>query len=134
MHEAAERITQRPRVLLVDDEEPILRSLGRILHYLGCEVDVAHNATDAERHLDRREYTMALVDVVMPGLDGLSLSALMRSRRPDMRVVVISGKSGEDVLTDAFRSGADDFLSKPISPEQLRHLLHRFVWPRSEPF
>jgi len=130
--EARHRMSS-PRVLLVDDDERILATLGNNLHQLGCSVRTANRGEQALDLLERDEYALALVDAVMPGIDGLSLAARMRQRWPRMRVVVFSGKARTEMVTEAFRLGVDDFLSKPIDGEQLKHLVQRFAWP-SQPF
>jgi len=124
---------RRPRVLLVDDEAPTVRSLSRILIKLGCSVDSARDGTAALRLLERNQYTLAIVDVVLPGLDGMSLTARMREQKPDLRVVVISGHAGEEFLDEAFRAGADDVLCKPFDLEHVRHVLMRYACSATAP-
>ena len=121
-----------PRLLLVDDDPKLLEVMGNNLRHLGCTVDSAAGGEEALALLERGSYVLALVDVVMPGIDGLSLAARMRQCWPDMRVVVFSGQAETEMVTQAFRLGIDDFLCKPIDGEQLRNLLQRFAWP-SEP-
>jgi len=125
--QAGAGLPARPRVLLVDDELKVLEVFGNNLSQLGCSVDTASSGEQALSLLERQAYSLALVDAVMPGIDGLSLVARMHARWPDMRLVVISGKAHNEMVAEAFRLGADDFLCKPIDIEQLRHTIARFT-------
>ena len=118
----------KPRVMVVDDEEPIRRMLGGVLRKLGCGVDTACCATEAIRQLGQVEYRLVLVDVVMPGVDGITLVQQIRERWPRTRIVVMSGKAQHEMVGRAFRNGAADFLCKPIDGEQLRHMLSRYAF------
>lgn len=107
-----------PSVLIVDDEPNIRRMVGALLSADGYDVrDAADGVTGLEL-AEASEPDVALVDLMMPGtLDGLGLLAKLRERRPDLPVVMMSGRAA---LTDAVRAtklGAFTFLEKPLTPE-----------------
>ncbi len=107
-----------PSVLIVDDEPNIRRMVGALLGAEGYDVRDAADGATGLAMADALEPDVALVDLMMPGdLDGLALLAKLRERRPDLPVVMMSGRAA---LTDAVRAtklGAFTFLEKPLTPE-----------------
>ncbi len=107
-----------PSVLIVDDEPNIRRMVGALLGAEGYDVRDAADGALGLAMADAIEPDVALVDLMMPGeLDGLALLAKLRERRPDLPVVMMSGRAA---LTDAVRAtklGAFTFLEKPLTPE-----------------
>ena len=107
-----------PSVLIVDDEPNIRRMVGALLSAEGYDVRDAADGSTGLALAEANEPDVALVDLMMPGdLDGLALLQKLRERRPDMPVVMMSGRAA---LTDAVRAtklGAFTFLEKPLTPE-----------------
>lgn len=107
-----------PSVLIVDDEPNIRRMVGALLGAEGYDVRDAADGMTGLALAEASEPDVALVDLMMPGeLDGLALLAKLRERRPDLPVVMMSGRAA---LTDAVRAtklGAFTFLEKPLTPE-----------------
>jgi two-component system nitrogen regulation response regulator NtrX len=107
-----------PSVLIVDDEPNIRRMVGALLTAEGYDVRDAANGTAGLLLAQSSEPDVALVDLMMPGeLDGLALLARLREQRPDLPVVMMSGRAS---LADAVRAtklGAFTFLEKPLTPE-----------------
>lgn len=107
-----------PSVLIVDDEPNIRRMVGALLGAEGYDVRDAADGASGLALAEASEPDVALVDLMMPGaLDGLGLLAKLRERRPDLPVVMMSGRAA---LTDAVRAtklGAFTFLEKPLTPE-----------------
>ncbi len=107
-----------PSVLIVDDEPNIRRMVGALLAGEGYDVRDAADGVTGLALAEAIEPDVALVDLMMPGtLDGLALLARLRERRPDLPVVMMSGRAA---LTDAVRAtrlGAFTFLEKPLTPE-----------------
>jgi two-component system response regulator HydG len=111
------------RVLCVDDEPDILDAVGRLLEMDGYEVARSLNADAALRHLQQHTVDVAVVDIRMPGMNGLELTARMRREHPGVDVVILTGNGGYGEAVDALRSGAADFIEKPFEPGFLRHRL-----------
>ena len=107
-----------PSVLIVDDEPNIRRMVGALLSAEGYDVRDAADGRTGLAMAEAQEPDLALVDLMMPGeMDGLSLLQQLRERRPDVPVVMMSGRAA---LTDAVRAtklGAFTFLEKPLTPE-----------------
>ena len=111
------------RILLVDDSKRVLNTLGQLLRQLGCRVVTANTGKLALQLLEAREFDLALVDVVMPGVGGLEVLARARELHPDLPVVMITGFGAEELEDEASRLGAADFLEKPVDAEELRDVI-----------
>ncbi|MET0285231.1 MAG: sigma-54 dependent transcriptional regulator [Polyangiales bacterium] len=105
-------------VLIVDDEKNILLTLSRALRMEGYEVDVAGSGKLALERARTRAYDAILLDVRLPDLDGLEVLRQLRVDQ-DVPVLVMSGHGNIDTAVAATRSGALDFLEKPIGSERL---------------
>ena len=113
------------RILLVDDEEIVQETIGGYLADCGHRVEKAYDGTSALKAVESNDYDLALVDVRMPGIDGMSLLARMREHHPQVAVVVITGHGNVEMAEEAHRRGAADLLVKPISLLDLDSVLER---------
>ena len=107
------------RILIVDDEESIRSSLERLLSY---EKYKALTAADGAAALDlaaNERIDIVLLDIKMPGMDGLEVLGKLKELRPDLPVIIISGHGTIATAVDATKLGAFDFLEKPIDMERL---------------
>ncbi|GAB4271888.1 MAG: sigma-54 dependent transcriptional regulator [Deferrisomatales bacterium] len=107
------------RVLVVDDEESILRSLEGALADEGYEVAVAPTGEAALAVVDADDPDVVLLDVWLPGMDGLEALAAMRSRYADLPVVMMSGHGTIETAVRATKLGAYDFIEKPLSLDKV---------------
>jgi putative two-component system response regulator len=109
-------------VLVVDDYEPNLRGLGKLLERADYRVLTATNGRDALDVVKRERPDLVLLDVLMPGISGLDVCAeLKRSAETRLTpVVLISGAQERQTRLAGLDAGADDFLNKPIDPEELQ--------------
>jgi two-component system nitrogen regulation response regulator NtrX len=106
-------------ILIVDDEKNILKSLSGLLKDEGYEVQVASNGSEALSMIKDEVYQLVLLDIKMPGLDGLEVLEEIKKKRPDLIVVMMSGYGTIELATKAIKLGAYDFLEKPIEPEKI---------------
>jgi len=102
------------RVLLVDDEPLLLRSLARILRAEGHQVVLAESAAEAERHLADPRLDVALIDLRIGADDGLDLLDRVKSERPELALVMMTGHASIETAVGAMRRGAFDYLAKPF--------------------
>lgn len=107
---------QSPLVLVVDDDDDIRDVLVRLLESEGCRVLSARFAEDAIALSADEEPAVALLDIVLPRMDGLALAGEIRTRWPDCRCIMITGQSSVDTAIEAIHQGAVDYLSKPFFP------------------
>jgi two-component system, OmpR family, phosphate regulon response regulator PhoB len=106
------------RILVVDDDAPTRTLLRRLLSLEGYVIDEAANGPEAIDHLAREPVDLLLLDVMMPGQDGLELLAQVR-RTSDVPVIMLTAKSDEADRVLGLRSGADDYVVKPFSAAEL---------------
>ena len=115
------------RVLVADDEPNIRASLQRYLELDGAEVVIADNGLAAQRRLQQETFAAAVIDLRMPGMDGLELLRWMRAERPRLPAIMISAYGEVADAVAAMKLGAGDYLVKPFDPEELVLRLTKLV-------
>ncbi len=108
-----------PEILVVDDERSILESLRDILEDEGYEVKCVETGEEALRLLEEEPPDLVLLDVWLPGMDGLEVLSRIRKRYPALPVVIISGHGTIEMAVKAVKLGAFDFLEKPLSYDRV---------------
>ena len=108
-----------PRLLVVDDDNAFRLSTAALLRADGHEVDVAADATAAVQALKARAYDLLLLDLRMPGIDGIQLVETLRVWGESVPVLMISGYGTVESAVRAMHLGTDDFLTKPVEPDVL---------------
>jgi DNA-binding NtrC family response regulator len=114
------------RILVVDDEKNIRITLAQALEDLG-PVDTAMNGEEALCLIEENEYRLVLLDLKMPGMDGLTVLKRMAERRPEIRFVIITAHGTVDNAVEAMKLGAVDYIQKPFSPAEIRELARRVL-------
>ena len=114
-------------ILLVDDEEVILETLSDYLRDAGHRVEEARNGSAALQAIEKVEYDLALVDLRMPGMDGLALLAKIQELHPDLPVVILTGHGTLETAIQALRLGAADFLTKPAKMLELEAVVEKAI-------
>ncbi len=107
-----------PSILIVDDEPGVRSALGGVLRDEGYEVDAVDSGEACLERLGRQAYDVVVLDVWLPGMDGLATLARMRERQIDVQVVIISGHGNIESAVRAIKMGAFDFVEKPLSLEK----------------
>ena len=107
-----------PSILIVDDEPGVRSALGAVLRDEGYDVEAVDSGEACLERLTRQVYDVVLLDVWLPGMDGLATLARMRERQIDVQVVVISGHGNIESAVRAIKMGAFDFVEKPLSLEK----------------
>jgi YesN/AraC family two-component response regulator len=116
------------RIVVAEDEEIARRALRLLCERSRCPVEVACEARTGRQVLEALEQVnpdIILMDVVMPGMDGLETARLVRARFPGTKVAIVSAYDTFDYAQQALRAGAVDYLLKPVRPEQLEAFLAR---------
>lgn len=114
-------------ILVVDDDLLIRSGLQRILSHQGYKVEQAESAEAAHALFPQQPFDLVITDLQMPGQDGLALLRDLKSRSPHTPVVMLTAHGSMDVVVDAMRGGASDFLTKPYKPQELLTIVAREV-------
>ena len=112
-------------ILVVDDEEPFRRLLKKELTRKGYAVEVAVDGAEALRLLHDRSFNVILLDVVMPGVDGISLMKKLKEDSGAPSVIVLTGKATVETAVEAMKNGAYDYLTKPYKLDELVVVIDR---------
>ena len=104
----------RPSILVVDDDQDLVNLLKRILEKEGYRVTTAFDGDSALAILQKHRPNLIILDIMMPGIDGLEVLAHVRQRY-DIPVIMLTAKREPTYAHDAFGAGADDYVTKPFS-------------------
>jgi len=118
-------------ILVVDDEPIVQQSLGDWFRQDGYQVDTASNAKEALKLAAEHAYDIALLDIKMPGIDGLELQERLAKEVPDLTVIVMTAYASIESAVRALKAGAYDYITKPFDPDELSHLVRRAAEHRS---
>jgi len=117
--------TETLHILIVDDEQDIRDGSTRILSRMGFEVHQASRGDEALEKLADTQAAIMLLDLKMPGMDGLEVLARVGKMNADVLVIVITGYATVETAIEAMKQGAYDFIPKPFEPDQLRLIVNR---------
>ncbi|HMA06396.1 MAG TPA: sigma-54 dependent transcriptional regulator, partial [Ramlibacter sp.] len=120
----------KARILIVDDEEIVIRSCRRILTGEQCEVESVQDGWEALRKIDENTYDVVVLDIMMPKVDGLEVLQHVKERHPDVDVIMMTGLSQIQTAVKAMKLGAFDYLSKPFDPDELKLVVDRALEKR----
>ena len=113
------------RILIVDDEEIVIRSCLRILADDGYEVDTSNDGLDALGKIHEKNYDVLILDIKMPKMDGMELLQRVKEAKPDIDVIMITGLHEIETAVQAMKMGAFDYLPKPFEPEEFQMVVER---------
>ena len=113
------------KVLLVDDEEDFLEVLSERMKSRGIEVSTANSATEAIRIAEKESFDAIIVDLMMPEMDGLEALKLIKEKKPESQVILLTGHATVDKGIEAMKLGAMDFLEKPADLSQLTEKIQK---------
>jgi len=114
-------------ILIVDDEEIVRESLANWLEEDGYEVEAAENGARALERLPTKDWNLAMVDLKMPGMDGIQLMDEIRKARPDTIVIIMTAYATVDTAVQAMKKGAYDYIVKPFNPEDLSITIRKII-------
>ncbi len=113
------------RILVVDDEEMVIKSCLRILSGGAYQVDAVQDGREALRKIAEIPYDVVILDIMMPNIGGLEVLSRIKEAHPDVDVVMITGLSQIDTAVQAMKLGAFDYISKPFEPDEIKLVVQR---------
>jgi DNA-binding response OmpR family regulator len=111
------------RILIVDDDRRICLTLSLALGELDHEIETAPSGEEALAAIEDRNFGIVLLDLRMPGIDGMEVLRRMRDIAPNTRVILMTAHGGVDSAVEAMKLGAVDFIQKPFTPPEIRELV-----------
>lgn len=116
-------ISMKPRALVVDDDRTMVKTLADLLRLRGWEVATAYSGDTAVEVASSGYFDVVLMDIKMPGMDGVNAFKAMKAAQPHIRVVLMTAHAGQDRIVEAEREGAVRVLPKPVHVESLLSLM-----------
>jgi DNA-binding NtrC family response regulator len=109
----------KSNVLIVDDDEVVRLSHLRSLKSVSCAAEAVDGGEDALRLMEMQKFDVVLLDLRMPGMDGMTVLRTIKQKWPASEVVVITGYPTLETAKEAVRLGASDYLAKPVGPVEV---------------
>ena len=107
------------KVLIVDDEEEFSQALAERMRMRGLSVEIAANGQEALEKVESGVFDAIILDMVMPGMDGMETLKKLKEKKPEFQVILLTGHASLDKGVESIKMGAMDFLEKPADLESL---------------
>jgi DNA-binding NtrC family response regulator len=121
------RASAVPKVLVVDDEPVVVNSIRKTLVRKAFKVQEAFSGKEALSRIASETFDLVLLDMRLPDANGLELINDIRKSKPNLRVVIVTGYASIDTAVEAIKRGADDYMAKPFTPEELYSMTSRVL-------
>lgn len=115
------------KILVVDDERVIIRSVQMVLKAEGYDIEGASSGKDAILKMEQNNYNLVLTDLNMPEMDGITLIRWLRQKRPGVGIVILTGYPSQETIKEALELGIIDYVPKPFTPAVLTDVTQRAV-------
>jgi DNA-binding NtrC family response regulator len=113
------KMSNKNRILIVDDDETVRQSYLRSLESISNNIESASDGEEALQTMEHKPFDVVLLDMRMPGQDGLSVLRTIKQKWPESEVVIITGYPTVDNAKEAVRLGAYDYVAKPVGPQDV---------------
>ena len=120
------------RILLAEDERPLARALVKIFEKNNCSADAVHNGIDALAYLEAGNYDVAVLDIMMPKMDGLTALKRLRAGGNQIPVLLLTARAEVDDRVLGLDSGANYYLTKPFDTKELMATLRAITRTQTE--
>lgn len=117
------------RLLIVDDEEALTFSLYQTFIKVPIEIEVitASSGEEALTKLNDTRFDIVITDIAMPGIDGLDLLSMIKSKNPDTRVLVITAYGSREREEEAYKRGAEKYIEKPFDLRDIKNIVLQMI-------
>jgi len=123
------KMKKKEKILIVDDDESLCKTLSAIFRKQDYEVDIAATGQKAQEKVREKSYNIAFLDIKLPDMDGIELMPVFKKEKPDMEVIMITGYASVDNAVNALNTGASAYLIKPLNMDKvlimIRNLLEK---------
>jgi CheY-like chemotaxis protein len=131
-------MSDKVKILIVDDESVVRQAFVRILSSDRCIVEAVSNGPDALRRMREQAFDVVLLDLKMPGMDGMTVLRTIKQNWPESEVIIVTGYAALESAKESVALGAFDYVAKPVGPEEVLNvtneaLLHKGWALRREP-
>jgi DNA-binding NtrC family response regulator len=106
-------------ILLVDDEKTMVKYLSKRLIKKGFEISIAYNGSDALEQVKAADFDVVLLDVLMPGMNGIDTLKEIKKIKPQTEVIMLTGHASVEVGIEGMKAGAFNYIMKPFDPNEL---------------
>lgn len=107
------------KILLVDDEKTMVKYLSKRLIKRGFDISVVYNGLDALEKIKESDFDVVLLDVLMPGMDGIETLREIKKITPETEVIMLTGHASVEVGIEGMKAGAFNYIMKPFDPNEL---------------
>ncbi len=115
------------KLLIVEDEDTLCKSLQRVFSKEGYEVDRADSAESAFKLLEGNSYDLIITDIILPGISGIELMTKYRETNPAQKVIIITAYASLTTAVEALKAGASDFIIKPLMHDEMKRAVSRVL-------
>jgi DNA-binding NtrC family response regulator len=131
-------MSSKVKILIVDDESVVRQAFVRILSSDRCIVEAVDNGADALRKMREQPFDVVLLDLKMPGMDGMTVLRTIKENWPESEVIIVTGYAALQTAKESVALGAFDYMAKPVGPDEVisvtnEALLHKGWALRREP-
>ena len=113
------------KILVVEDDDEFRKMITDALTLFNHEVELASSAEEALKTLEKKSYDMIISDITMPGISGLEMTKILRKKKIKTPVVIISGHSDTQTITESLKNGVNDYIQKPLRIKDIPVILDR---------
>ncbi|MGI6393723.1 MAG: response regulator [bacterium] len=118
----------KTKILIVDDDRELLSTLKRYLELQGIKVSGATSGEEAAEILDKESFDLVLLDIILPGINGIEILKNIKEKNPDQKVIVMTAMLSIENTIAALREGAVEYLLKPFSSlEYIWTIIERYL-------
>ncbi len=121
------------KTLIVDDDPIVLVSCKRVFEAAGFEVCLVPSADQALKAMKNSIFDILLIDIKMPERDGMYLMRAVKKQWPEIPIVVMSGYPTPETITEGLKLGAEEFIAKPFTPDELLEIVREVLQKRGKP-
>ena len=124
-------MSEKTRIIIMEDDEAIIKSLKKILTSKGYEVEAVTNGEEGIRRCGLRRFDLALLDIRLPKMNGTEVLEVLHRKFPEMIKIMITGYPSLENAVASLKRGADAYLMKPVSPYSLLKVIDEKIKERS---